>query len=106
MSELIVGLECAKTYLDDLLCLTNGSFEDHLEKLKLILERWKQSGLKVNASKSTFCTDKIEYLGYWITREGVKPLEKKVQPILSLDPPKNVKQTRSLLDIVQFYRDI
>jgi hypothetical protein len=78
MSELMVGLEFAKTYLDDLLCLTNGSFEDHSDKLKLILERLQQAGLKVNASKSTFCTDKIEYLGYWITREGVKPLEKKV----------------------------
>ena len=84
----------------------NISFEDRLEKLKLILERLKQAGLKVNASKSTFCTDKIEYLGYWITREGVKPLENKVQAILNLDPPKNVKQTRSLLGIVQYYRDI
>eukprot|EP00957_Ditylum_brightwellii_P161235 12276583-Ditylum_brightwellii.AAC.1 len=41
--------------------------------------------------------DKIERLGYWITREGVKALEKKVKAILNLDPPKNVKQTRSLL---------
>ena len=84
----------------------NGSFEDHLEKIKLILEGLKQAGLKVNASKSTFFTDKIEYLGYWITMEGVKPLEKKVQAILNLDPHKNVKQTRSLLGIVQYYRDI
>ena len=60
----------------------------------------------MNASKSTFCTNKIEYLGYWITREGVKPLEKKVQAILNLEPPKTVKQTRSLLGIVQYYRDI
>eukprot|EP00957_Ditylum_brightwellii_P190278 14484064-Ditylum_brightwellii.AAC.1 len=48
----------------------------------------------------------IEYFGYWITREGAKPLEKKVKAILSLDPPKNVKQTRSLLGIVQCYRDV
>ena len=89
-----------------MLCLTNGSFEDHLDKLRLILERLKEAGLKVNASKSTFCTNKIEYLGYWITREGVKPLEKKVQAILNLEPPKSVRQTRSLLGIVQYYRDI
>ena len=106
MSELMTGLEFAKAYLDVLLCLTNGSFEDHLDKLRLILERLKEAGLKVNASKSTFCTNKIEYLGYWITREGVKPLEKKVQAILNLEPPKTVKQTRSLLGIVQYYRDI
>jgi hypothetical protein len=54
MSELMTGLEFAKTHLDDLLCLTNGSFEDHLDNLRLILEQLKEAGLKVNASKSTF----------------------------------------------------
>eukprot|EP00957_Ditylum_brightwellii_P132026 10066845-Ditylum_brightwellii.AAC.1 len=39
-------------------------------------------------------SDRIEYLGYWITREGLKALEKKVQAILNLDPPKNAKQPR------------
>ena len=91
MSELMVDLELARTYLDDLLCLTNGSFEDHLDKLEMILIRLKDAGLKINASKSTFCTDKIEYLGYWITRNGIKPLEKKVQAILNLSPPTTVK---------------
>ena len=100
MSELMVGLEFARTYLDDLLCLTNGSFEDHLDKLEMILVRLKDAGLKINASKSTFCTDKIENLGYWITRNGIKSLEKKVQANLNLPPPTTVKQTRSLLGIV------
>ena len=62
--------------------------------------------MKINASKSTFCTDKIENLGYWITRNGIKPLEKKVQAILNLSPPTTTKQTISLLGIVQYYRDI
>ena len=33
MSELMEGLDFVRTYIDDLLCLTKGSFEDHLEKL-------------------------------------------------------------------------
>ena len=106
MSELMVGLEFARTYLDDLLCLTNGSFEDHLDKLEMILVRLKDAGLRINSSKSTFCTDKIEYLGYWITRNGIKPSAKKVQAILNISPPTTVKQMRSLLDISQYYRDI
>ena len=106
MSELMVGLEFARTYLDDLLCLTNGSFEDHLDKLEMILVRLKDAGLRINSSKSTFCTDKIEYLGYWITRNEIKPLEKKVQAMLNLSPPTTIKQTRSLLGIAQYYRDI
>lgn len=33
-------------------------------------------------------------------------LKKKENAILKIDPPKNVKQTRSLLGVVQCYRDI
>jgi hypothetical protein len=33
MSKLVQGMEYVKTYLDDLLILTNSSFKDHLLKL-------------------------------------------------------------------------
>ncbi len=63
-------------------------------------------GLKVNAAKSFFCTHEIEYLGYIITREGIKPQPKKVQAILALNPPNNVKELRHFLKMVQYYRDM
>ena len=44
MSELMEGLEFARTYLDDLLCITKGTFDDHLEKLDLILARLARAG--------------------------------------------------------------
>ena len=67
-------LEFVRAYIDDLLCITTGSFEDHLEKLDKVLAKLRQAGLKVNAKKSFFAKDELEYLGYWITREGIKPL--------------------------------
>ena len=42
-------------------------------------------------TKSTFATDKIEYLGYIFTREGIKPQPEKVSAILATEPPTNVK---------------
>jgi hypothetical protein len=27
--------------------------------------------LRVNAEKSTFCAEEIEYLGYWISKSGI-----------------------------------
>jgi hypothetical protein len=41
-------------------------------------------GLKVNVEKSTFCTLEIEYLGYILTRDGIKPKINKVQAILAI----------------------
>ena len=45
-------------------------------------------GLKVNATKSVFCIDKIEFLDFYITRDSIKPMDKKVHTILELDRSK------------------
>ncbi len=49
---------------------------------------------------------RIDYLGYILTRGGIKPQQKKVQAILALNPPNNVKELRHLLGMVQYYRDM
>ncbi len=81
-------LEFVRTYLDDLLIITKGSLEDHLEKLSMVLTRLQDTGLKINAEK----TLETEYLGYVLTRDGIKPQVNKVQAILALTPPRNVKE--------------
>jgi hypothetical protein len=63
-------------------------------------------GPKVNATKSVFCGQETEYLGYILTRGGIKPQPKKVQAILVLNPPNNVKELRRFLGMVQYYRDM
>ena len=76
MSELMTGLNFVRTYINDLLCISSGLLDDHLEKLDQVLERIEKAGLKVNAQKSFFCQPELEYLGYWITREGIMPVPK------------------------------
>ena len=63
-------------------------------------------GLCINTTKSTFATNKIEYLGYILMHEGVKPQPEKVSTILAIQPPTNVKGLRKFLGMVQYYRDI
>ncbi len=59
-----------------------------------------------DSAKSLFCTHEVEYLGYILTREEIKPQPKKVQVILVLNPPNNVKELRHFLRTVQYYRDM
>jgi len=71
MSELMDGLAFVRTYIDDLLCLTKGTFSDHLKKVELVLQRQQKAGLKVNVTKSFFARSQLEYLGYWITHTSL-----------------------------------
>ncbi len=105
-SELMESLEYVRAYLDDLLCISNLSLEDHLDKLEEVLRQLCNAGLKVNAAKLTFCALEIEYLGYILTRDGIKPQSNKVQAILAIKPPTGVRQLRHFLGMVQYYSDL
>jgi hypothetical protein len=86
--------------------ITRRTLDKHLQKMKTVLTRLRATGLKANVAKSMFCAHEIEYLGYILTREGIKPQPKKVQAILVLNPPNNVKELRHFLGMVQYYQDM
>ena len=106
MSELFADIENVRAYIDDLLCLTCSTWEDHLCKLDIIFQRLQSAGLKVNAKKSFFGKDALEYLGYWVTRDGIKPLESKVTAIRKIAIPKTKRELRKFIGLVNYYRDM
>jgi hypothetical protein len=97
MSELMESLEYVRAYLDDLLCISKLSLDNHLKNLEEVLRQLWDAGLKANAAKSTFCTIEIEYLGYVLTRDSIKPQSNKVQAILAIKLPTGLKQPWTFL---------
>ena len=69
-------LEFCRVYIDDILIVSDGTYEDHLEKLKQVLERLEQKGFRANVRKCFFARTALEYLGYWLTRKGIQPQPK------------------------------
>ena len=105
MLNLFVDLEYVRTYIDDLLVITKGSLDDHLEKLDIVLNKLRRAGLKVNANKSYFCQHQLEYLGYWLTRDSITPLPNKVKAIKNISRPTTKKELRSFIGMVNYYQD-
>jgi len=106
MNNLLGDLENVRVYLDDILVTTPGTFTDHLNALTPVLHRLDAAGFRANIRKCTFATSELEYLGYWLTRNGIQPQPKKVEAILRLEPPKNKRQLRTFLGMVNYYRDM
>jgi hypothetical protein len=82
MMDLMASLEYVQAYIDDLFIINRGVLDDHLKKMETVLARLHDAGLKVNEAKSLFCTHELEYLGYILTREGIKSQPKKYRQYL------------------------
>jgi hypothetical protein len=106
MMEVVGDLDFARAYIDDILIISNGTFEDHMAKLDQVLARLEQAGFRANVRKCFFGEQEIEYLGYWLTRQGIQPQPKKVEAILRISPPKTKRQLRRFIGMVNFYRDM
>jgi hypothetical protein len=88
MSTLLGDLEYIQKYIENVLILTKSNWQDHLSHFEIIFHHIKEAGLKINAKKSFFGQDELEYLGYWISQKGIQPISKKVEAIKNLAPPK------------------
>lgn len=54
--------------------------------------------------KCQFLRKETNYLGFKITTDGIKPETEKVETIRSLPAPINVKEIRSFIGMISYYR--
>jgi hypothetical protein len=107
ISDLMEGLkDFIQAYLDDILIITKGSYKGHLQKVAEVLKRLQAAGLQVNLPKSKIAIQELEYFGYWLTPQGIRPMSNKVESNKNLLSPKTVKQVRSFLGMVNYYKDM
>ena len=87
MGGLFLDLESVTVYIDDIIILGNFSLVDHLKDIAKVLKRLSNKGMQINSTKSSWSVSEVDYLGFTITREEIKPQRKKVQGILDLNLP-------------------
>ncbi|GBG66596.1 hypothetical protein CBR_g64869 [Chara braunii] len=87
-------------YLDDILVYSR-TLEDHLRRLFETLRRAKY---KANRDKCEFVRQELEYLGHFVTPEGISPLSDKIQAIQEWPEPWKVTDVRSFLGFVGYYQ--
>ena len=81
---------------------THDADEDHDRNLTSTLERCRDRGIKLNKSKFTFKCEEVQFIGYRLTKHGLKPDPAKVNAICNMKKPDDVAAVQRLMGMVKY----
>ena len=96
-------IERTTPFMDDIIT-GHSNCEDHMETLRRIFTRLRETGYKLKLSKAELMRKKVTFTGHDITPEGVVVNGCKREQIDKMVPPKTQSEAKSLLGFTSFLR--
>ncbi|GBG64444.1 hypothetical protein CBR_g44330 [Chara braunii] len=90
-------------YLDDILVYSR-SLDEHVEHLRTVLEWLRQAKNKANRDKCELAQQELEYLGHYVTSQGIRPLADKIEALRVWPKPTNTTDVRSFMGLAGYYQ--
>lgn len=103
MNKIFGDLDFVVVFIDDI-GIASKTLEEHLVHVRIVFERLKKYGLVINVSKSHFAKSEVDFLGYSVNSEGIRPLLSRVQAVLDYPRPSTVKDLRRFLALINVYK--
>ena len=103
IDQVLDGVKGTSCILDDMI-ITGKDDQEHLDHLGEVLKRLKEHGLRVNCEKCEFFQEKITYCGHVVDQDGLHKTQEKVDGVVHAQRPENVRQVRSFLGLLNYYR--
>ena len=80
-----------EVYVDDMLVKSQDKGK-HLDKLQEIFYTLRQYNMRLNPSKCAFRVSSRKFLGFMVSHRGIEANPNKIQAILNMEPPQNIKE--------------
>ena len=71
--------------------------ERHLDDLQETFDILRRHQMKLNPNKCAFGISSGKFLGFMVSQRGIQANPDKIQVILDMEPPKNIKEVQSLM---------
>ena len=82
----------------------SSSFQTHVKDLEEVFKRLRAASVSLKLSKCTFATDNVDFLGYNLSHEGIKPQQFLTESIMKFSKPTKKREVKQFLGLSGFYR--
>ena len=72
MEEVLCDILEVNVYIDDIRIFTD-SWERHIEVVDEVMRKLEERGFTINPLESKWAVKETDWLGYWVTPDGLKP---------------------------------
>ena len=83
-------------YLDDVIIFSQTE-QEHLERMRVVFDRFREHGLKLKPSKCEVFKTEINYLAHHVSKRGVLPSKKNLEAIAQCPPPDTYIKVKSFV---------
>ncbi|XP_022895322.1 uncharacterized protein LOC111409511 [Olea europaea var. sylvestris] len=94
------NVEC---YVDDLVVKTKRH-DDHLQDLRDVFKKLRRHQLKMNSLKCAFGVTSGKFLGFVVRHRGIEIDQSKIEAIINMPEPRNVRELKSLQGKLAYIR--
>ena len=84
-----------EVYVDDMLVKSLDK-ERHLDDQQETFDTLRRHQMKLNPNNCAFGVSSRKFLGFMVSQRGIEANPDKIQAILDMEPPKNIKEVQSL----------
>uniref|UniRef100_A0A0N5BIN1 CCHC-type domain-containing protein n=1 Tax=Strongyloides papillosus TaxID=174720 RepID=A0A0N5BIN1_STREA len=91
-------------YIDDFAIASSTTTEDHVLKVRKLLDVLHLYDMKVNVEKSSICGDQITFIGYDISEKGATISKRNIDAFIERDVPSNKRQLMSFVMAASYFR--
>ncbi len=102
METVVNSISNVILYIDNLL-VHSATPEEHLATLNQVLNRLVQHHIKINFQKCIIWSKEVSYLGFWLTKEGIKPGTDKLKVVKNAPLPYSVHEVLQFLGLCNFF---
>lgn len=101
LCQSLEGIPGVEVFIDDVL-IHGKTVEEHNVRLRLVFEKLRLIGMRLNESKCQIGKREVNYLGHVLSERGLTPMNSKIQAVVDMKVPENQTEVRRFLGFMTY----